>query len=104
MSQRKIKKKKPKKEPRICTEEEFERLSHDPNFIAQVREVQRAFGCDEAGTTITITLPEGMYERIQSHLIETMAECESVETYIQDALEEVLEQFLEDPFGGSYES
>jgi hypothetical protein len=102
MSRRKIRKK--QFGGKIATAEDIERLSKDFNFIASVDDVRREMESDEA-TTITITLGPGMYERIQRHLIETFSECESVETFITDALDETLCRFMNDPLteGFSYD-
>jgi hypothetical protein len=113
MSRLKIKRKRPSKASarsekyshgKIATAENIKLLSTNPNFIAAVNEVSREMESDEA-TTITITLGPGMYERIQRHLIETFAECESVETFITDALDETLCRFMNDPLteGFSYD-
>lgn len=100
MSRRKIRKK--PNQGKIATAEDLERLSNDPNFVAAVKEVHRQMVEDEA-TTITVTLAPGMYERIQRHLIDTFADCESVETYITDALDEVLNRFMNDPLTEGFE-
>jgi hypothetical protein len=69
---------------------------HTSNFVASIDAITRELEEDEA-TTITITLAPGMYERIQRYLIDNCAD-ESVETYITDALDDVLTQFIDEPF------
>jgi len=103
MSRLKKKRKRPSR-GKIATANDLKRLSKNPNFIAAVDELRREMESDEA-TTITITLGPGMYERIQRHLIETFSECETVETFITDALDDTLCRFMNDPLteGFSYD-